>query len=136
MNKAVIDVRISHFVVGQGISYTEDYGSCWMYEKDLQDPAEVNKAIDAYCETLAENTVRYDANKQDYIVELWHKGKRIGRAVLSDYLDFMTNQLGLFSVKLSFQLGCRSWLRVAAVVFGLAVIFGLVVVLGLSVCYG
>jgi hypothetical protein len=45
--------------------------------------------VSAYCEILAENMVRYDANKEDYIVEFWYNGERIGKALLSDYSDFM-----------------------------------------------
>jgi len=89
MNRVFIDVTISYFVAGQGISYTEDFGTCWMYAEDLQNPAEVAKAVDAFCETLAENTVRYDANREEYVVEFWHDGERIGKALLSDYADYM-----------------------------------------------
>lgn len=87
MNKVFIDVTISHshFVAGQGIRYTEDFGTCWTYAEDF--PAEVSKVIDAYCETLAENMMRYDANEQDYVIEFWHNGERIGKALLSDYAE-------------------------------------------------
>lgn len=91
MNKVFIDVTISHFVAGQGIRYTEDVGTCWMYAEDLQNPAEVGKAIDAFCEIWAENTIRYNANEQDYIVEFWCDGERIGKALLSEYADYMTD---------------------------------------------
>lgn len=85
MNKVYIDVTISYFVAGQG--YTADFGTCWMYADDFQNPAKVSKAIDAYCETLAENMMRYDANKEDYVLEFWCDGERIGKALLSDYAE-------------------------------------------------
>lgn len=88
-SKVIIDVTISRFVAGQGIQYTEDIYPCWMCAKDLQDPAEVSNMIDAYCEIWAENTVRYDANKEDYILEFWRDGERIGKALLSDYAEYM-----------------------------------------------
>lgn len=87
MNKVFIDVTITHFVAGQGVQYTKDIGTCWIYAEDFQNPVEVRKAIDAYCETWAENTVCYDANEQDYIIEFWHDGERVGKALLSDYAE-------------------------------------------------
>lgn len=88
MNKVFIDVTITHFVAGQGVQYTEDVGTCWMCAEDFRDTVEVNKAIDEFCREWASNTVRYDANEQDYLVEFWHDGERIGKAILSDYADF------------------------------------------------
>lgn len=92
MNKVFIDVTITHLVAGQGVQYTEDVGTCWMSAEDFRDPVEVNKAIDEFCREWASNTVRYDANEQDYLMEFWRDNERIGKAFLSEYAyHFLTD---------------------------------------------
>ena len=88
-NRVKINVTISQYVYGQGIQYTSDIEPFWMDAEDLQNPAEISKAIDEYCEDWASFETRYDTNVLDYIIEFWHGDERIGKALLSDYADYM-----------------------------------------------
>lgn len=90
-NRVKINVTISHFVLGQGIQYTSDIDPFYIDAEDLRDPAEISKAIAEYCEEWASWETRYDANEEDFIVEFWYDGERIGKALLSDYADYMTD---------------------------------------------
>jgi biotin-(acetyl-CoA carboxylase) ligase len=87
-NKVEINVTISHYVIGQGIQYTSDIDPFYMDASELQYPASVYEAIAEYCEEWASYERRYDANKEDYILEFWRNDERIGKAILSDYADF------------------------------------------------
>ncbi len=89
MNKVIINVTISHFVLGQGIQCTSDIDPFYLDVKDLDNPMEIKKAIAEYCEEWASWETRYDANVEDFILEFWHGDDRIGKALLSDYFDYM-----------------------------------------------